>query len=185
MRAALAVALLPLAACGAGDAGAEPPTPAEGASLLPPRDVGPFSYEALDGTQISPASLAGRISVIGFITTYDTASQAQARILADLLRQHTPRINVAVLVLEPGENRPLVEAFASGLRLPYPVALADAATIAGNGPFAGLHHVPSVVILDRQGREALRRIGLFPRDALEDTLRAIERAKPAARPPSP
>jgi hypothetical protein len=116
--------------------------------------------------------------VIGFVTTYDVASQAEARFLAGLLRDHKPRLNVALLVLEPPENRPLVEAFAATLKLPYPVALAGAATIAGEGPFAGLHHVPSVVILDREGREALRQLGFTTQNALEELVRAVERSEP-------
>jgi hypothetical protein len=55
------------------------------------------------------------------------------------------------------------------------VALADAATIAGEGPFSGLHHVPSVVILDAEGREAFRHVGLITQEALEEVLRGIER----------
>lgn len=176
----LACALLaPLALGCAGSSGAaQEPASAE----RPPEPAAPargpvriFSYETLDGRELSTASLAGRLSVIGFVATYDVASQAEARFLAGLLRDHTPRINVALLVLEAQENRPLVEAFVSALKLPYPVALADAATIAGEGPFSGLHHVPSVVVLDAEGREAFRHIGLITQEALEQVLRGIER----------
>ncbi|MCC6559604.1 MAG: TlpA family protein disulfide reductase [Polyangiaceae bacterium] len=185
-RAAVALAALLSLAAGCG-AGAPPPPPVEAAPgpALPPR--GPrraFSFETLDGKELSAASLAGRISVIGFVTTYDVASQVEARHLAGLYRAHRPRLNVALLVLEAPETRPLFEAFAASLTLPYPVAIADAATIAGQGPFAGLHHVPSVVILDRQGREAVRQIGLASQDALEQLVRAVEASEkaPAARP---
>jgi hypothetical protein len=134
-----------------------------------------FELVTVDGKPLSTQTLAGRISVIGFITTYDIASQAEVRFLGDLLRRHKPRLNVAVLVLEPPENKPMVEAFASALGLPYPVALAGAATIAGRGPFAGLHHVPSVVILDREGREVFRHLGLIGEEALDQAVREVER----------
>lgn len=176
---ALAIALAPLAGCGgpeSPEAAAAPPD----RPLATPRNVDPFSYETLDGGELSLATLAGRTSVIGFLVTYDDASQAQARILGELAREHTPRLNVAALALDPPANRPLVEMFAAGLGLPYPVAIADAATIAGEGPFAGLHHVPSVVILDARGREVYRRIGLTPRGVLEEVLRAVERGGAAA-----
>ena len=81
---------------------------------------------------------------------------------------------MAVLVLEASENPPLLEAFAQTMALEYPVALADAATIAGQGPFAGLHHVPSVVLLDRQGREAWRHLGLADEAMMEAALREAE-----------
>jgi hypothetical protein len=172
-----------LAACG----GASGATSAEGApppSTPPVSSHGPkvhFEYTTLTGAPLSTSTLAGRISVIGFAATYDPASQAQARFLTALLRHHTPRINVALLVLEPPENQILVEVFAQSLRLPYPVALADAATIAGQGPFTGLHHVPSIIILDAEGREASRYLGLMDDTALETAVRAVEALRKARR----
>ncbi|WP_437875210.1 TlpA family protein disulfide reductase [Sorangium sp. So ce513] len=169
--------LLAVGCGGGGDAVREPAAGAPAAvAEVPARGpVRAFSYETLDGRELSTASLAGRFSVIGFVATYDMASQAEARFLAGLVRDHTPRINAALLVLEASENRPLIEAFVATLKLPYPVALADAPTIAGEGPFAGLHHVPSVVILDPEGREAFRHVGLITQEALEEVLRRLER----------
>lgn len=118
--------------------------------------------------------MAGRITVIGFITTYDVMSQAQVRFLDRLSREHVPRLNVAVLVLELPENRPMVEAFVSALELPFPVAMADAATIRGEGPFRGLHHVPAITILDREGRERLRHLGPLDRAGLEEAVVKVE-----------
>jgi hypothetical protein len=108
--------------------------------------------------------------VIAFGTTYDVPSQAQVKFLAQVHRDHTPRINVALIVLEQPENEVLVAAFADALGLRFPVALADAATIRGEGPFAGLRHVPSVVILDREGRERTRNLGLMSNVEIEEAL---------------
>jgi hypothetical protein len=161
-----------VAACGASEAKSTPPPKPV---VVAPRGAKVhFEFTTLSGAPLSTSTLAGRISVIGFAATYDFASQAQARFLAVLLRKHTPRINVALLVLEPPENQVLVETFVQTLRLPYPVALADAATIAGQGPFTGLHHVPSVVILDAEGREASRHLGMMDDAALEKAVRAVE-----------
>jgi hypothetical protein len=135
-----------------------------------------FVYETIDGKQLSNESLKGRLSVIGFITTYDFASQAEARFLAGVARTHSPRVNVAVLILEHPDNRPLAEAFVKTLGLSFPVALADAATIAGQGPFAGLHHVPSIVIIDKEGREAYRHLGLIQEGQIHEVLRNVEAA---------
>lgn len=176
---ALAAAAFACAACGAPPAESQKSV----APVAPLAARGPvlrFSFEAIDGRKISTESLAGRVSVIGFYTTYDFASQVQARTLASVARHHVPRINVAGLVLEPPENRMLIEAFASTLNLGYPIALADTLTITGNGPFAGLHHVPSVVILDREGREVWRKIGLIDEAALEAVLRGLDGPEPQA-----
>jgi hypothetical protein len=121
------------------------------------------------------------VSVIVFLATYDVHSQAEARVAAQLERHHTPRLNVAALVLEADDNRPLVEAFVASLGLSYPVALADAATIAGEGPFAGLHHVPSVVVLDRAGQEAWQHVGFVNEATLEAAVRRVETASPPPR----
>ena len=161
--------------------------PPEAAGSLQPA-TGPvlrFAFQAVDGRPVSTRSLANRVSVIGFLTTYDVPSQVEARFLAMLERRHSPRVNVAVLMLEAPENQPLVEAFAASLRLEYPVAIADAATIAGEGPFAGLHHVPSVVVLDRAGREAWRHVGLVNEATLEAAVRAVEATSPPPAPREP
>lgn len=154
--------------------------PAQSPDEATPVQRGPrvdFMFMALDGTPLSTESLAGRYSVLAFVTTYDTASQAQARFVARVMTKHVPRINAGALVLEPETNKPLVEAFAHTLELPYPVAIADAATIAGEGPFQGLHHVPSVLILDRQGHAAWVHLGLATAEQIEAALRAIEKGK--------
>jgi hypothetical protein len=159
-----------LTACGSK----APPTAASPTVALidgPRRD---FEFTTIDGKSLSTASVAGRVTVIGFVATYDVASQAQARFLAIVLRRHVPRINAAILVLEPPENFPLAEAFVKTLDLRYPAALADAATIAGTGPFAGLHHVPSVVILDEEGHERFRYIGLAVDRVLTLAVRAVQ-----------
>jgi len=169
--AALIVTLaLSLAGCSGGAASGPQPVPASSASGPPVS----FSYEALSGKPLSTETVAGRVTVIGFIATYDLHSQAEVRFLTSLGRRHTPRINVAFLVLEAQENRPLIEAFVASLGITDPVAIADADTIAGKGPFAGLHHVPSVVILDQRGREVWRHLGIVQEGELEQAVRAVE-----------
>src|SRR5690606_11814278 len=141
---ALAVAL--------GAAGCVADAPAE-APVLPTASFAPepgpgtppvaFAWTDLRGRPLSTASMRGRVTVLAFIATYDVASQAQARFLTALSRRHVPRLNVALVILEQPSNQPLVEAFVDSLGIEYPVAFADAATLAGEGPFEGLHHVPS------------------------------------------
>jgi hypothetical protein len=182
-RRAAASLLLVASVAGLGGAGcASSPEPEPAA--VPIGVPGPrleFDWTDLDGKPISTASLADRESLIAFVASFDMASQAQVRVLASLAKRHVPRINLALLFLEAPENQPLVEAYVHTLALPFPAALADAATIAGTGPFSGLHHVPSVVLLDRQGREAWRHVGLCERNEIEQALRALERRDGIAR----
>ncbi len=165
-------------ACGSADPG--PALPRASADVVGtaalPDSSSPvqFEWDEVHGGKLSSAALLDRVTVLAFVTTYDVPSQAEVRFLSELHRDHTPRLNVAVVVLEPPENAPLALAFASALDLGYPVAMADAATIEGTGPFAGLHHVPSVVVLDRAGVERFRHLGLVDRAGLEAAVREVE-----------
>lgn len=172
---AVALVACGLAAC--EPVPAEVPRPARPEATTTPPSAAPplsFQYREIRGGTLESTSLHGRISVIAFGTTYDVPSQAQVKFLAQVHRDHTPRINVALIVLEQPENEVLVAAFADALGLRFPVALADAATIRGEGPFSGLRHVPSVVILDREGRERTRNLGLMSNVEIEEALTKLE-----------
>jgi len=133
-----------------------------------------FRYELADGKgALDSDALGGRATLIAFLTTYDLASQAQARFVSHLFHTRAPRINAAAIVLEPLENRPLVVAFRDGLRLDYPVAMGDATLIAGEGPFGDVHAVPSTVVLDSEGRLVWKHIGLVKEDEIDNALRGL------------
>jgi hypothetical protein len=153
-----------------------PPAPTLSVAPVPADDAPPvaFGWTDLKGRELSTSSVRGRVTVLAFVATYDVASQAQARFLTGLSRHHVPRLNVGLVVLEQEVNRPMVEAFVDTLGIEYPVAFADAATLAGKGPFEGLHHVPSIVVLDREGRERARRLGLAKEEELEELVREVE-----------
>ena len=153
----------------------EPPAPVAPTDPIvePPSDapVRSFAYQRIDGAMVTAKSYRGRMTLIVMVTTYDTASQAQAQFVEALVHRYVPRMNALLLVLEPPQNAPLVEAYAGGLGLSYDVAMADADTVAGNGPFPGLHHVPSVVLLDRESREVWRHVGIVETAPLEAAIR--------------
>jgi hypothetical protein len=112
-----------------------------------------------NGTSVGTDELAGRWTIILFLTTYDTLSQALARRLEDLRHTHTPRINVLGVALEPPQNAPLVGFYRDTLALGFPVALADQDTLDGRGPFGDVRTVPALVLLDRQSRIVCRGLG--------------------------
>jgi hypothetical protein len=133
-----------------------------------------FRYELADGKGLlAPEPLRGRPTVIVFVTTYDLASQAQARFLSGLLHRHASSVYAAAVVLEPPENRPLVVAFRDALKLEYPVAMGDASLIAGEGPFGDVHAIPTTVVLDSESRLVWKHVGLSKEDEIEDALRKL------------
>jgi hypothetical protein len=129
-----------------------------------------FAFLGADGQLITHKSVYGRMTVVALVASYDTASLAQTRFVEALYRRHRPRINALLLFLDPPENRPLIETYGSTVGVSFPIALADTATRAGKGAFPGLHHVPSVVILDRQGREVWRKLGLVDTQELGEAV---------------
>jgi hypothetical protein len=122
---------------------------------------------ATDGSRLGSEETRGRVTVLIFVTTYDMGSQIVVREVADLFRRHVPRFNAGVVVLEPPRNAPLAEAFAAALELPFPLAMADPATLEGRGPFGEVIGVPTMVVLDATGAERHRSEGVVSTAAIE------------------
>jgi hypothetical protein len=129
-----------------------------------------FAYGTTDGTELSSANTRGRATAILFVTTYDLASQLMAERLETAIRTHTPRANAGAVVLEAPKYAVMADAFRTTLGLSYPVAMADADTLSGVGPFGHLGRVPSLVVLDRDGREVFRHAGAVEPQVIERAL---------------
>jgi len=135
-----------------------------------------FSFTTVDGSRVTSDALRGRLTVVAFGATYDPATQVQARFLSAIARSHVPRTNVLLVMLEPAPHRPLVEAFASTLNLPFPVVMADpAAPARGPGPFAEVRSVPAMLLLDHDSREVWRHLGVVSEPELHEVLRSHEK----------
>jgi hypothetical protein len=132
-------------------------------------------YGTTEGGELSSATTRGRATAIVFVTTYDLASQIQAKQLEKILRSQTPRINVGAVVLESADYALLADAFRTSLSLSYPVAMADATTLTGRGPFGDIDQVPTTIVLDRSGREVWRKAGLAEPEQIERALASASR----------
>jgi hypothetical protein len=153
-----------------GCAGAAPAAPASSPS---PRSA-PIQFEfpsVGDDAVVSSETLRGRATALVFITTFDLASQLVARRLGDVLVSFTPRANAAAIVVEAATYAELLPAYRAALSLPYPVVMADFATQRGAGPFGTVTHVPTLVVLDRDGREVSRHQGSIEPDEIRAALR--------------
>lgn len=163
-----ALATLPLA-CSKPKEPSAPATPP-----LPRGDLVDFDFPSLDDRPTSSAGTRNRVTVVLFVTTYGDPSILAARFLTKVFREHTPRFNAIAVFLERVENRPLARIFCDQLALPYPAAMGSEADITGKGPFKGVDTVPSMVVLDRQGREVFRKVGVVKGDELVRVLRGAE-----------
>lgn len=114
-------------------------------------DVAEYSFGGVDGQLIGSRAMRDRVTVLLFVTTFDLGSQVQAKRLEGLYRGHAPRLNALAVALEPPRNVDLARSYREVLELSYPIAMADPATLSGEGPFGDVRTVPTWVILDRRG----------------------------------
>ncbi len=119
-----------------------------------------YKYDSLDARLVSSDAFIGKPTVIAFISTGDLASQAQANFLLAMAKNDGDKVNYALVALQDGTTRELVEGYRDALHIPFPVALGDAATTAGGGPFGNVATVPTVVVLDAGGHLAWKKAGI-------------------------
>lgn len=134
-----------------------------------------FAFGVLDGSVFTAENTRGRVTVLLFATSYDLPSQIAARRLDEVLHRHQPRFNAVCVVLEAADNAVLVATFRDALHLSYPVAIADVVELRASSAFSEIDRVPTVVLLDRRGRERLRHYGGFEAKELVSWLESAER----------
>jgi hypothetical protein len=118
-----------------------------------------FAFDSLDDRSVNADASRGKPTVLAFVTTSSLPSQAQVDFLVAMAKHDGDRTNYAVVAVEKGESRELVELYKKALSIPFPVAMADRQTLEGTGPFGDVSTVPVVVILDRAGRVVWRTDG--------------------------
>ena len=129
-----------------------------------------FSFITPDGTPISNETMSGRPTLIALVTTYDWASQLLLRRVNQTLLSHVPRVNALGVVLEEPSYSVLLDTFAKSLNLRFGLVMADRPTLAGDGPFAPLTYVPTLLVLDAQGRLLARLQGPVERAEIDAAL---------------
>ncbi len=180
-RALLGMRVLPLlVTLGCGASGEPSRAPASTGPRSGARPTS-FAFVSTQGDTFSSRTTEGRATAVLFVTTYDLASQVEAKRLEEVVYYQRPPANAGAVVLESEEYAVLVDAFRTSLGLSYPVCLADEATRSGEGPFGKVDKIPTLVVLDRSGVEIWRREGLASRGEIQKALaRASRRGSPFA-----
>ncbi len=133
-----------------------------------------FSFDSLDARPVSSGAMQGKPAAIVFVTTYDTLSQQQVSYAVEVADGEGDRARFALVALQEPSARELVEIYRDTMRVKFPVALGDEATIAGGGPLGDVHAVPTTLLLDAAGHVAWRSTGLVRADELRARLRSLE-----------
>ncbi len=165
---AAALGLL-LVACARPDAAAAPEPGFEAAP--------DFELASLDGGRVSLADFSGRVLLVEFWATWCAPCHVQREILEPLYRQHAGS-GVEFLAVSLGEPEAIVREFAGRRPFPYPVLLDPNEEL---GEALRIFALPTVMIVDRQGRIAYLRPGISDGETLDRELRAAAAAAaPAA-----
>jgi len=159
-----------LAGCGTAEATA-PRTP----DTAPSEPV-QFTFGTVDGGELSSDTTRGRTTALLFVTTFDLPSQAEARLLAEVLSEHKPRANAGIVMLEPPHSAPLAQVWRDAIGLTLPVAMASHSLLVGQSELGRVSGVPTLLVLDRLGRIVVRREGALARPEIVECLRRADDA---------
>ena len=136
-----------------------------------------FSYFTPDGQPINSEWARGRATLLLFITTYDLASQLEAKRVNELVMARVPRINAVAVILEVPTYAAFAPAFSESLGLRYPVVFAGQVKLEDDAGLGPVNLVPTLVLLDPAGFVTWRHEGPAERREIEAALDAIVRGR--------
>lgn len=165
---------------------AEDTTPTEATNPdTPPGAVLDLALRTASGAYVDLADYRGAPMLLAFLGSYDTLSQASLDSLTRVAHRHPDMLVVGVLVQQGADM--LVDAYAAGAHVPFPITYEPAGDIlAGRSAVGELTAIPTFVALDAEGRIAATDSGYASDRRLEELVaRAIAAApiRPAAPPP--
>jgi hypothetical protein len=132
-----------------------------------------FVFDSLDERPVSSDAMRGKPSVLAFVTTGDLTGQAQVDYLVAMAKNDKERVNYALVALHPRREIVLVDAYVRSLKVDFPVALGDPAVTTAAGPFGEIPAVPTVVVLDREGRIVWKHTGLAKSEDLRARMHGL------------
>lgn len=142
------------------EAGGEPVAPLSDKAIV-------YGFESLDERPVSSDAMAGKVTVLTFVTTGSIDSQAQLAYLVAMAKSDGARVGYAAVALHPRREILLVDALVHTVHAEFPVAIADAAQMASpSAPFGEIAAVPTTVVLDRGGRLVWKKTGLAKADEI-------------------
>lgn len=139
-------------------------TPVGEAASRPPD----LELAALDGGKVGLRDFEGEVVVVDFWASWCGPCRLQAKILAPLHEELRDRVQF--LAVNLGEEQPIVERYVAKNAFPYPVLMDPEERL---GVDLEIYALPTVMILDREGKIAFLRAGISDRPTLVEALAAV------------
>lgn len=125
-----------------------------------------FRLATLDGGELGPQDLAGKVVLLEFWATWCIPCHAQADILEPLYREYRER-GVEFLAVDLGEDEETVRRFVAANPFPYPVLLDPEDELSWE---LGIHALPTLMVIDRAGAVSFVHTGVVDEDELRRVL---------------
>ncbi len=155
---------------------AKPPVRVEEKRRDEPR-VPDFSLVDMEGRTLRMADLRGRVVLIDFWATWCGPCRMEIPHLIDLHRDLSSE-GFTVLGISVDQKGPsVVRPFVASNKIPYPVVMADQATVE---KFGGIRAVPTAFLVDREGYIVGKYEGYRDRTFLEKEIRKALSATPVS-----
>jgi len=125
-----------------------------------------FRLGALDGRQLGPLDLRGKVVLYDFWATWCGPCHVQAEVLHSLYPDYAGK-EVEFLAVSVGEPEEVVREFVRGRPHPYPVLFDPEDRLSAQLQILGL---PTLIVTDREGRVVFRSTGIADRGAVAAAL---------------
>ena len=122
-----------------------------------PKPAPAFTLRDLDGREVSPASLRGKVVIVNFWATWCGPCRAEIPDLVALQEKYKDTLQV-IGISEDEAGVEVVKRFAAEHRVNYPVAMT---TPDVEKLFPGISALPTSFILDRESRVVQKHVGML------------------------
>ena len=129
--------------------------------------VADFRLQSLDGQLVGPPDFLGQVVLVEFWATWCGPCRLQANILEELHAEFDGQVQF--LAVDSGESESTVRTYVEKTPFPYPVLLDPQDSLSAQFRIYGL---PTVMVIDKQGRIVFQETGVTPADALRAQFRA-------------
>lgn len=134
-----------------------------------PESAPPFLLSDLDGNPVSTATWKGKVVLLTFWATWCPPCREEIPMLISLQNRYKDRLQIIGASIDdspPGE----VKEFARQAGINYPIVMAGQGLVKEYG---GVPALPTMFVVDREGRVVQKHEGLFPEYVYEEEVRSL------------